>query len=227
MLRPFLVCALVLALVPPVAADEPDANTYLQPGTEVNTPLGGCTLNFVFKDAQNTYIGTAGHCVSGTGGRVSTPGHGQWGTVVVDIDGATDFALIRVDAAKLSAVRADVQHWGGPTGIITAAETATGDVLAIYGYGIGFSTTEPTRAKQGVLLSDSANQYVADTWAVWGDSGGPVLHKDTGKALGIISSYNFPVSTDIGPTVPHILQQLAQRGYHVQLQTAASTGALV
>jgi len=224
--RTSVILALLLA-IPAVSAGEPDANTFLQPGTEVITPVGGCTLNFVFKDATNTYIGTAGHCADGPGGRVSTTGHGAWGTVVVDIDGATDFALIRVDAAKVSAVRSAVQHWGGPTGVVTASETATGDVLAIYGYGIGFSVNENTRPKQGVLISDSSTQYVADTWAVNGDSGGPVLHKATGKALGVISSYNLPVSTDVGPTIPAIQAALAARGYNVVLQTAAATGALV
>lgn len=221
-----LLALTILALVPLVAADT-DANTNLQPGTEVSTPVGGCSLNFVFKDASNTYIGTAGHCASGTGGRVSTPGIGAWGTIVVDIDGATDFALIRVDAAKLGLVRADVQHWGGPTGVIGPSETAPGDLLAIYGYGIGFSLTEPSRAKQGVLLDHTPTEYVADTWAVNGDSGGPVLHKATGKALGVISSFNLPISTDIGPTIPAIQAALAARGYNVALQTAASSGQTV
>lgn len=228
-MRPVLLVALLLVPASGLvtADDGVEANTYLQPGTEVNTPVGGCTLNFVWKDAVNTYIGTAGHCVSGTGGRVSTPGHGSWGTIVLDIDGATDFALIRVDAAKVGAVRADVQHWGGPTGVASPADAPAGSVLALYGYGMGFSTTEPTRAKQGVLLSHTSSRYTADTWAVFGDSGGPVLDKDSGKALGIVSSFNLPGSTDIGPTVAHIQAQLAARGYAVTLQTAPTTGALV
>lgn len=204
-----------------------DGGMAIQPGSQVETPVGLCTLNYVFKDATRTYLGTAGHCVEGTGGRVSTPGAGTWGTVVVDIDDATDFALLRVDVAKLPLVRADVRHWGGPTGIATTADTAAGDVLAIYGYGMALDAAEPTRAKQGLLLDHSASAYVADTWAVFGDSGGPVLHKETGKALGIVSQFNLPVSTDIGPTLSHILQQLAQRGYQVQLQTASGSGALV
>lgn len=226
--RLVVVATLVLVALPVVAAGEPDANAFLQPGTQVDTPVGQCTLNFVFKDATSTYLGTAGHCAEGTGGRVSTPGHGAWGTIVMD-DDDVDFALIRVDAAKVAVVRAAVQHWGGPTGIITAAQTSAGDLLAEYGYGIGFSANENTRAKQGVLLQDSNTQYIADTWAVNGDSGGPVLHKATGKALGIISSYNFfevPQSTDIGPTLPAIQAALAARGYNVVLQTAPTTGAL-
>lgn len=230
MLRPATLVLAILVGIPAVAADGPDANTYIQPGSEVLTPVGGCTLNFVWKDAANTYVGTAGHCAEGTGGRVSTPGHGAWGSIVLDIDGDTDFALIRVDAAKVPMVRAAVQHWGGPTGVATAAETRAGDVLALYGYGVGFSVNEVTRAKQGVLVSDNAAQYEADTWAVYGDSGGPVLHKATGKALGIVSAFNFvdvPPTTDAGPTLAHIQAQLAARGYNVVLQTAPATGALV
>lgn len=222
-----LVLLLALALLPAVSALEIDANTRIQPGTQVSTSAGLCTLNFVFKDAANTYIGTAGHCAEGTGGRASTSGLGSWGTIVVDIDTAVDFALIRVDAAKLSLVRADVQHWGGPTGIATPADAGAGDLLALYGYGMGFDVSEPTRAKQGVLLSHTSTSYVADTWAVFGDSGGPVLHKDTGLAVGIVSQFNLPVSTDVGPTVPAILNALSARGYSVTLQTAATTGQLV
>lgn len=221
------VAALALLLAPgPGAAVEPEANTFLQPGTEVETDEGGCTLNFVFRDGANTYIGTAGHCIGRVGSRVSTPGHGEWGTAVLDL-GSPDFALLRVDPAKVGVVRAAVQHWGGPTGVAAPQETSAGDLLALYGYGVAFSLTEPTRAKQGVLLGDGPQTYTADTWAVFGDSGGPVLHKASGKALGIVSGFNLPLSTDIGPTVADIQRALAARGYNVQLQTAPPTGAIV
>lgn len=225
---PWLAAAALLLLLPPApAAPEPvpESNQFLQPGTEVETPLGLCTLNFVWVGGGSTYIGTAGHCAN-AGHRVSTSGHGAWGTVVLDLNDP-DFALIRVDAAKVSAVRAAVQHWGGPTGVASAAETSTGELLVIHGYGAVLSITEPTQAKQGVLFGDSAQTYSADTWAIPGDSGAPVLLKDDRQALGIISAFNLPISTDIGPTVDHIEAALRARGWNLQLQTAAATGAVV
>lgn len=216
-----------LAALPLATAIIPlDVSGILQPGAQVETDVGICTLNFVFKDAQSTYLGTAGHCAEGTGDRVATDGVGRWGTIVLDMDGATDFALIKVDAARVPLVRADVRNWGGPTGVASPADAAAGDVLALYGYGVASDVRDETRAKQGILLSYTADQYAADTWAVFGDSGGPILDKATGKAVGIVSQFNLPVSTDVGPTVQHILAQLAARGYNVQLQTAASTHAV-
>lgn len=227
--RTVAIAALLLALPMLSAASEvaPASNQFLQPGTEVETTEGYCTLNYVWVGGGSTYIGTAGHCVDGTGDRVSTSGHGAWGTVVLDLDNSADFALIRVDAAKVSAVRAAVQHWGGPTGVATAGETAAGDLLAIHGYGELFWLTEPTQSKQGVLLGDNAQSYTADTWAVPGDSGAPVLMKGSRKALGIISEFNLPISTDYGPSLDHIQAQMRANGWNLQLQTAPSTGALV
>lgn len=224
-----LAVALLLLLAPPPAASEPvpESNQFLQPGTEVETTEGYCTLNFVWKGGGNTYIGTAGHCAGGVGDRVKTSGHGEWGTIVLDLDNSADYALIRVDSDKVADVRAAVQHWGGPTGVATSGETSTGDLLVLHGYGEALYLAEPTQSKQGVLLGDGSQSYTADTWAVPGDSGAPILLKDDRRALGIVSSFNLPISTDIGPTMAHIEAQLRANGWNLQLQTAAPTGALV
>lgn len=229
--RPWVPVAALLLLLPLPAAPAspepaPESNQFLQPGTEVESSEGFCTLNFVWLGGGNTYIGTAGHCADGIGGRVETSGHGAWGTVVLDLDDP-DFALIRVDPAKVSMVRAAVQHWGGPTGVATQDETSTGDLLVLHGYGEGLYLLEATQPKQGVLVGDGPKTYSADTWAVPGDSGAPILLKDDRQALGIVSAFNLPISTDLGPTVAYIEQSLRARGWNLQLQTAPATGAVV
>jgi hypothetical protein len=219
-MRALLVLGLLLPL--PGMAAEPPPTTVLQPGAQVQTPLGSCTLNFVFTDAQHTYLGTAGHCAR-VNDRVSTPGAGPWGTVVFDDDGTADFALIRVDAAKLGLVSAAVRQWGGPTGVATPATASTGNPVALYGFGLGFSATQATRPREGVLYSNNGVEYRAQTLAVNGDSGAPLLDLEDGRAVGIISRFDFftlPPTTDRGPTVQFLLGRLASAGYEVELQTA-------
>lgn len=227
--------ALILAIVVspaalPASSALADALAAIQPGNSIETPVGYCTLNFAFRDATGRFfMGTAGHCVEGTGDRIRTDG-ASWGTVVSDLDETTgtDFALIRVDADKQGLVVPAVRHWGGPTGVSDYTTTNRGDVVAFYGYGMGFEVHETVRARQGLLWSDSPNEYSTDMPAVWGDSGGPVLHKETGEALGVISQFNLPFSTDIGPSVARILQDLRAGGFAgIDLVTAPATGALV
>lgn len=224
-----LVLATGAAVLPavPVAAVE-DAHFQIQPGALVETPVGFCSLNFVWRDAANNrYIGTAGHCVEGTGGPVWDI-HGQRiGVVVFDQDGATDFALIRVDASRVSQVNPAVRHWGGPTGATVAAQTDIGDPVAFYGFGLGFELTEQTRARFGVLVSDGSSSYSSDMPAVNGDSGAAIIMKDSGLALGIVSHYGLPTTTDAGPTVQFIQSRLAAAGWSLTLMTAPLSGAVV
>ncbi len=224
---PILAALLLAPAAFPVSASSEEAQ-FIQPGSEVETPVGFCTLNFVFRKPSTgeLFIGTAGHCVEGTNGRVKTEGV-AWGTVVLDVDADTDFALIRIDSNRYSSVRPAVRHWGGPVGSTVASETQIGSQVVFFGYGMGFGSAETSRPRQGVLIGDSPDDYTADTLAVFGDSGGPLLHKPTGKALGIISSFNVPISTDAGPTMQHILGALAARGWNLQLQTAPFGGQIV
>lgn len=196
----------------------------IQPGA----PAGGCTLNFVFDGTGSlegeVYIGTAGHCV-GVGQAVSNGEVGPIGTVVYDNDGVTDFALIDVDDSKHDQVDAQLRgHPGTPTGVANHAETSLGDLLIFSGYGTGFTITETTRENRtGILVSHDETEYTADGPVVPGDSGGPIVHQATGKALGIVSHFNLagiPPTTDEGPTVEHILGELHADGFPVTLRTA-------
>ncbi len=205
----------------------PAPGSPLQPGALVHVEGGSCTLNFLFADARDLYVGTAGHCAARVGERLRLDDGREFGSVVADFDdAATDFALVRIDDAFRAMARADVRHWGGPTGV--ARTGAPGDVLAFYGYGTGFDASEATRPRAGVLVRHDGAQYAADMPAVFGDSGAPILHRATGGALGIVSRFNLvdlPPTTDEGPTVAHALARLRAVGFAVDLVTAPLAAA--
>ncbi|HEX9711337.1 MAG TPA: trypsin-like serine protease [Actinomycetota bacterium] len=216
-----LAAALLVAAVLTVPGRALAADTRIQPGARIVRPAG-CTLNFVFRDAAaRLYIGTAGHCVSGVGDRVATP-EGEFGTVVFRIlRGDDDFSLIRIDPAFYAEVNPAMRAWGGPTGVTTADTTGIGDALLQYGYGIVYSTTEVTRARGGILYNDNAMSYHAEVPAIFGDSGGPVIHAATGRALGIVANIGGHLLN--GPTVQRAIELLAEAGIDVSLATAGFT----
>lgn len=162
----------------------PDAcGALIRPGAS----LGGfCTLNFVFTDAAGSYyIGTAGHCI-GVGQRASIPGIGQFGTTVFSRRDtqSTDFALIKVDAAKNSLVRPTLCTWGGPIGGADPGSSLPRDILYEYGWGTATTFHQTTRARVHVLQSESPT-YV--TWigeGSGGDSGAPIVNQ-AGYAVAI------------------------------------------
>jgi len=182
-----------------------------------------CTLNFVFDGPQDAYIGTAGHCAD-EGDRAGHDDLGEFGTVVYDSD-AVDFALIDVDDKYEGNLRAGVQgHPGTPTGVATPDHTEPGDRLVMSGQGVIVSATQPTRdLRPSVLVEHGASSYQSDGPVVNGDSGAPLVHADTGRALGVVSGYGvfeFPPTTDVGPTVDAALDDLRANGYDVTLRTA-------
>lgn len=202
---------------PAVALDRP-----IQPGARMTVPAG-CTLNFVFADIAHRYIGTAGHCTHAVGERVSSPDVGPFGTVVFRRDsGSDDFALIRIDGQLADMVSPEVRSFQGPRGVISHVETAPGDLLGLHGHGMVFGTAPQTRSRIGVLASASDRRYLAELPAIFGDSGGPLLHLRTGKALGIVSGVapTVPPSTVLGTTVERVLAITRAAGFGVELVVA-------
>lgn len=228
MRRAPLAVSLVLAslvLAAPGAARAQD--TPIQPGAFMSAPAG-CTLNFVFRDTRSPfrlYVGTAGHCVNAVGNVVRDAGGTRIGVVVfreLAEDLQDDFALVEIDAARYAEVNPEVRRWGGPTGHTVASDTAVHDLLLQYGHGIVLGTTSLTRGRGGVLRSDDTRSYRAIVPIIFGDSGGPVLHEPTGKALGVISHFVVGVATYFngGPTVESILGHLAAAGRPVEVVRA-------
>lgn len=190
--------------------------------------MGFCTYNFVFykpgtaKTAPRAYIGTAGHCTDVLGQRMRHPELGEIGTVVYDSDlvrSTVDFSLVEIDQQMVSQTNPEVLHWGGPSGIVDPDDLELGDEVDVYGYGLVVGLNEATRPRQGYLVTSDEKEYQANMPAVNGDSGAPLLHHATGAALGIISRYglNVPPSTDQGPLMSWILDELAAAGFHVKL----------
>jgi hypothetical protein len=196
----------------------------LRPGAEAQTAEGQCTYNFLFYDASNAYVGTAAHCTDKLN-EVARLGNGQRvGVVVYDSDrvagaSAVDFSLIRLDTAMIA--QANPKMLGnvhGPTGSVTHADLRVGEPVAFYGYGLVLGELAPTRPREGVLVTFSTTMYQADMPAVNGDSGAPILEKETGKALGIVSHYGT-YTTDEGPLMSFVLDELRRAGFTVTLAT--------
>lgn len=192
------------------------ATATIRPGSS----LGGyCTFNFLFESPNGTgYIGTAAHCTDGVGERLMLPGVGEIATVVYDSDddgSIVDFTLARLDDDRIAQAHPKMLDHEGPTGAITLADLAVGDLVHIHGYGMVFGDAEETQSRSGVLMDWSEEEFVINMPAVPGDSGSSILH-DSGKALGIISRFNLndtPPSTDTGPLMPFIFEELAKAGY--------------
>jgi len=157
---------------------------------------------------------------------VSNPGIGTVGTVVYDSDdvkSTVDFSLVELAPDVVGQTNPAVFSWGGPTRVIRPKDLAFGDQVDVYGYGVGLGATEQTRPRSGYLVGYDDKEYQADMPAVNGDSGAPLIHHETGAALGIISRYGLavPPSTDLGPLMPWILEELEAAGFNVVLATAS------
>lgn len=136
-----------------------------------------------------------------------------------------DFALLEVQPAYLSKVAPSVRgHPASPSGYTLSSQTRQGDLLWHSGHGTIYSDVQAIRENHaGILYSDNPATYVEVGSSVPGDSGGPILHAASGKALGIVSSSSvgigLPPVRDVGPTVEGVLAELASLGIHVTLRT--------
>lgn len=203
---------------PARAADAP-----IQPGAPASSPVGGCTMNFVFRDQnQVRYIAIAAHCIN-VGQRASASGIGEFGTAVYErFNGDDDFALIQIDPSRYPFVNPAMRNWGGPTGYTSYTETTLGDGLLYHGYGIGVGSNAVTRSRRGVLSADNVRSYTSMGVATFGDSGGPVLHEATGKALGLANNiFGGATSWVNGSTIERLVDKAAEEaGLFLTLETA-------
>ena len=216
---------IALAILFPVPAHA----ASIQPGDAMSSGDAGCTLGFVVDGRQGqTYFLTAAHCVKvpaqvqlddGTilGGSVA-----EGSSLDEPSDPADDWALIRVRDELVSSVSGLVRgHAGTPTGVALAGETAFGDVIEHSGWGIPFFFTNVTREQRyGVLVQQTAGTWASVGPDSYGDSGGPVVHVATGKAVGLVAQLCLGTCTSIGPSVEGILARTAEAGYHLTLRRA-------
>lgn len=201
----------------------------IQPGDQSVSGGAGCTLNFVFDGvgalAGRVYIGTAAHCVSRVGDSVSSWPYDDFGTVAIIGSAslaATDWAFIEVKPDFERFVRAAVKgHPEFPTGIATRDDTMPGDLVQYSGYGMVFGSTAPTQEERvGVLTLHEEKRVQVVGPTIYGDSGGPIVHIESGKALSLQSRLcAVGACSEIGPAYDDVLEQAARRGFTVELRT--------
>lgn len=169
----------------------------VRPGAPLQTPIGGCTFNFMWSGSDgSTYMGTAGHCAlggpgdaeevwaAGEGGAVADGQGNRIGELAYAVlDGERDFALIRLAPG----VEASPQmcHFGGPTGVNSdLASLVPPTLLQQYGQGVGIGELLPARTHVALGMPDP-NHVFATGVVLPGDSGSGVTTPD-GRAVGVV-----------------------------------------
>ena len=216
----------VLAASPPAPA-APSA--VIQPGAPITTDSAECTLAFILDgvgpQAGRVFAATAAHCVTAVGDEVRLSFLAEpIGQVVArgaEDPTVDDWALVEIPAALWPRVDARVRGWPGfPKGVTTPADTALGDVVRVSGYAMGFDLLPVTREQRfGLLVSDDPSLYTVIGPIVFGDSGGPVVHAKSGKALGLVSRLCLGTCTEEGPTMQHVIAAAAGAGFPTTLRT--------
>lgn len=164
----------------------------VRPGALVETRVGFCTMNFMFRDADGRrYIGTAGHCI------LNRSGERQWrrgGPVARNSSGrvigqfryasrgfAKDFALIRLRQGVRGSPR--MCHFGGPTGV-SFSRTRRTVALQLYGEGLLVGDVSPARTLFANGMRNPHHLFAKGV-TISGDSGGPVTRRGSGRAVGL------------------------------------------
>ncbi len=208
----------------PVQADshEPEwaavRSASIHPGVKTFTEGAQCTVNFVFADEDDVYIGQAAHC-SATDASTETNGcdaeslpvdtevevegasepatmvYNSWITMrnVVEVDSDTcnynDFALVRLDPADHDAVNPSVPVWGGPHGI--AEPTSLGDSVfsaANSSIRLGFPAMLPKRGLSFGTISSGWTHPLYTVAPGIPGDSGAAYLDANGNALGVLST---------------------------------------
>ena len=211
----------------------------LWPGSRILP--SGCTVGFLYVDPvkQAYYLGTAAHCSEsadsatqdGTGTRVVLDDPetgevlGEIGTVVFDSDGpipitpgvngaggGVDFSLVLLDPGVNLIANPQEISAQGPTGYLSCADLVAGDQIGFYGHGVLFGVAG-LKSREGAVVGCDTSSNVADIGmpVYGGDSGGPFLHLNSGKAIGHASA---GVGTLVSvPTMDYVFRELAAAGF--------------
>lgn len=193
-----------------------------QPGEASNA----CTLNFFFESTTNStrYVALPKHCVDEEhlGEDEVVESDGPLGEVAWT-DPVHDVALVRIYDHRTD-ITPHVRQWTGPTGIATADDVDYGDRVCLYGWGQVFMFRNETRRRCGrVEIVDNDGDMAEFDASIpgWvGDSGAPVIHYETGRALGMVTS-GTPLASSGGPTTCAMLHRYATHGFDLSLMTAS------
>ena len=215
----------------------------LRPGSRIKPSDCTVGFLYVDPVKEVYYLGTAAHCtdsadgttLDGTGTRVvledpDTGGDfGEIGTVVYDSDGpipiapglddpsgGVDFSLIQLDPGINLIANPQEISLQGPTGYLSCADLVAGDSVAFYGHGTVFSATGLLMSRVGTVLRCNPFENHAEVGipVYGGDSGGPLLHQGSGKAIGHCSASLAAVPAYmIAPTMDFVFSSLAAAGF--------------
>ena len=237
-LRAAVVVVLMSGTLIATQASPASASTLIQPGDRMivadTTAIGSCTLGFVYDGvgalAGNVYVGTAAHCVTHVGQdvRLLYSPHVVFGDVAVIGNlgsSATDWALIQVRSEYVPDVSPAMKgHPQFPTGVTSPEQTNVGDPIQLNDLLFVFKPWVP------LTYDDSEIYRVGGTLSMPPsvlpfDSGGPLVHVPTGRALGQVSQgLNCSLPSLVceeyeGPTVEGILAKASAAGFPVALAT--------
>lgn len=214
--------AIVAAVLVPVRSS---AAPSVLPGDDFSTSIGSCTLGFVFDGGGHTYFVSAAHCFDHIGeNAVLDDGSviGHLAAIGSADNTNTDWSLIEVSASRVADVGGAVRgHADMPRAVTHYTNTAIGDLIQHSGYGIPWFVDATLREKRvGVLTGDDDKVWISIGPDTWGDSGGPVMHRSSKTALGLVSRLCTGVCTSEGPTIEGILPQAsAAVGFPLTLRT--------
>lgn len=174
----------------------------IRPGAQVSSPLGGCTMSWILKDAQGIFYATiAGHCGEvGDNIRLSSTG-ATIGQMIYSKDQpiGEDFGVFRIFSNFNNQVNATLCAWGGPTSVWSGAGGS--HVVRHFGFGLGVGSVPPARARTGALGYVSPVAFTFTGVAMPGDSGSPA-RLASGEALGVITDLTSVRTPGTGPLVP-------------------------
>lgn len=172
----------------------------VRPGALLETRVGFCTMNFLFRDGDGRrYIATAGHCILGRRGERSWSGRGpaakdSRGRVIgrfryAVLRGEKDFALIRLNRRGRRSANPSMCHFGGPTGTDTTRPSGL-VTLGHFGQGVVTGTVLAARTFTARGMRDRDHVF-AQGLAAPGDSGGPVTRRGSGRGVGVLVTVGF------------------------------------
>lgn len=185
----------------------------IRPGSWMVAPYG-CTMNFIFANGGDLAIGTAGHCVDGTGQEVvlltlhpesQNPVLVAIGPVLTHVDDGigADFALVDIPDHLYGWVSPTLAVVGGPCGTYPGGL----DTVGHYGHGLGIGTGGTPRA--GVATHWESDAYGWAGAAIFGDSGSPVRVTDlraAGNLTHLTVNPNWLPSYIAGTTIQEMLR---------------------
>ncbi len=206
------------------------AGATIQPGIEIQTNTGQCTLAWIFDDESTgkVYGTTAAHCVSGVGDTVKDPS-ANFGTVAWQ-SASLDFVLIEVYANRTGDVDGEMKgNPGYPQGVATTADTTIlDDVCQFSGYGTGYRYAAATReGRFGALTYNDGAQHYCQFPVTPGDSGGPVAIQAGKLALGVVNTVGLSCCQNTlvhvgegGASLEAALAEASAAGYDLAIRTA-------